>query len=262
VLKNCRQNLPESATVALHNVAVRLGQPIAKHVSRLIAPSEFTRQWLAEQAGIESGRITTVMPFIRIPDQGVEDPAAGKYIAFSGRFAPEKGIATLIEGARLAGVPLRLSRSADQEGTPLGEGVEEVVTHSRAELDEFYRGAKALVVPSEWFETFGLVGAEAMSHGVPVIASRVGALSNLVDDDENGLFFEMGNPVDLASKLTRIWNDGELCRRLGHAARRKVLDHWTPDIYLDQILKVYEEVIAASGQISKTHASFSRHSNL
>ena len=50
------------------------------------------------------------------------------------------------------------------------------MTRSKAELADFYRGARVLAVPSTWFETFGIVPAEAMSHGVPVVASRIEAL--------------------------------------------------------------------------------------
>jgi len=101
-----------------------------------------------------------------------------------------------------------------------------------------------LVFPSEWFETFGLVGAEAMSHGIPVVAARIGALEDLVDDEVNGLLFEPGNCNDLAAKVSRIWNDAELCRRLGRAAREKVLANWTKEAYFARLMAVYEEVCA------------------
>ena len=71
------------------------------------------------------------------------------------------------------------------------------------------------------FETFGLVAAEAMSHGVPVVAARIGALKELVEDGVDGLLFERGDPRDLAAALRRVWDDPDLCRRMGQAAREK-----------------------------------------
>ena len=244
MLRNCRQSFTESATVALHSaIASRLG-PLTKHVARFIAPSDFTREWLIQNAGIHPDRVATVVPFVDAPATAV-DPSRGEYIAFAGRFAEEKGIATLLEAARIAGLPVRCCRNQNHlVALSLPAGVEPVVTQTREELNEFYRSARFLVFPSEWFETFGLVGAEAMSHGVPVIAARIGALQNLIDDEETGLFFEPRNAADLAQKMLRLWNDPPLCRRLGHAARRKVLAHWTVEHYFQRLLQVYSQVTA------------------
>lgn len=244
MLRNCRQNLPESITVALHSAMTRKFQPILKHVSRFLAPSDFTRQWLIDQAGVDESRITTTNTFVDFPAEAV-DPSAGEYVAFAGRFSAEKGIHTALDAARIAGLPLRLCRNASHlVGITLPEGSEQVVTRNREELQAFYRGARMLVFPSQWFETFGLVGAEAMSHGVPVVAARIGALADLVDHEQNGLLFDAGNPADLAEKMLRLWNDRELCRRLGQAARQKVQANWTPEHYFNRLYRIYEEVCA------------------
>ena len=112
------------------------------------------------------------------------------------------------------------------------------------ELEEFYRGARMVVVPSIWCETFGLVAAEAMSHGVPVVATRLGALQNTVDDEETGLLFDLGNVADLSEKILRLWNDDALCRKLGHAAREKVRDQYNLDAHFNQTMHAYESVLS------------------
>jgi glycosyltransferase involved in cell wall biosynthesis len=263
LLRNCRENLVESFTVALHNTLVRRSRVLTKNISRFIAPSDFTRDWLAEEAHIDSSRITTVMPFVDVPTTSVEADH-GEYIAFAGRFAPEKGIHTLVAAAELTGLPFRFCRNESHVvHVKLPGTVGEVITRSRAELETFYRGARMLVMPSEWFETFGLVGAEAMSHGIPVVAARIGALTNLVDDGVNGLLYNSGDPADLAEKVKRLWNDPELCRRLGHAARRKVLAEWTKEKYFETLMTVYQEVTSsARAGRPPEHVSLSSHSNL
>jgi len=65
----------------------------------------------------------------------------------------------------------------------------------------FYRGARMLAAPSLWREAFGIVAAEAMSHGVPVIASRIGGLSDVVRDGETGLLFEPNDVDGLATQM-------------------------------------------------------------
>ena len=61
-----------------------------------------------------------------------------------------------------------------------------------------------LVVPSTWFETFGIVAGEAMNHRLPVVASDIGALAEVVEDGVTGLLFETGNAVELADRLTTL----------------------------------------------------------
>jgi glycosyltransferase involved in cell wall biosynthesis len=119
-----------------------------------------------------------------------------------------------------------------------------VLTGSPEDLDAFYRGCRVFVFPSIWFETFGLVGAEAMARGIPVVASRIGALGSLIEDGVTGLHFEPGNVADLADKVMRLWRDPALCRRLGEAGRRKAQERWTERGHFDRTTALYEQILA------------------
>jgi len=242
VLHNCRENLPESVVVSLYNSLTRRRAVFRRHVNRFVALSDFSREWFSENGGIEADRINVIAPAIEIPPSPV-DPATGDYVAFAGRFSIEKGIHTLGEAARLSGLPFRMARNERNLVTiDMPSEVEAVVTRDRDDLATFYRGARMLVFPSIWFETFGIVGAEAMSHGVPVVASRIGALANLVEDGVDGLLFDPGDSRDLADKVTRLWNDPELCRRLGQAARTKAEHEWNPRRHFERHLDLYREL--------------------
>ncbi len=245
VLKNCRQNVPESITVALYNVLVRKRKLFSDHVSRFIAPSEFTRSWLIEYARIEPDRITTVSPVVAIPESET-DPGVGAYVAYAGRFTPEKGIQTLLEAARLCNCPFRFARAENSLGNiKISPEFEVVVTRSREDLSAFFRGARMLVVPSIWFEAFGLTGAEAMGHGLPLVASRLGSLTLLVQDGIDGLLFEPRNARDLAHKIQHLWDRPELCRQLGRAARKKAVSYWTAEHHFACLKNVYEDLCAS-----------------
>ncbi|HEX5130389.1 MAG TPA: glycosyltransferase family 4 protein, partial [Usitatibacter sp.] len=247
LLNNCRGNLVESATVSLFNAMARRFRLYAGHVSRFVAPSEFTCRWLVEKLGIEPQRVARVPCVIDIPARGVPDPAAGRYVACASRLSPEKGIDTLVEAARLSGLPFSVARNETHlVKSTLPPDIATVVTRGASDLAGFYRGARMLVFPSVYFETFGLVGAESMSHGVPVVAARIGALADLVDDGVNGLLFEPGNARDLAEKVSRLWNDAALCRRLGSAAREKAAALWAPAAHVKGLLSVYEPLRAAA----------------
>lgn len=240
VLNNCRANLAESAVNALYTAMIRSRRLFTRNVSHFITPSDFTGRWLVDNAGIDASRVSTIPHVITIPDTAA-DAGEGTYASFGGRFVPEKGIDTLIEAATRSGVPLKLSRNEHHFVTiDLPPQVEVVVTRDRDDLAAFYRGSRMLVFPSLWFESFGIVGAEAMSHGIPVIGSRLGALVNLIEDGVDGFLFTPGDAQDLARKMALLWNDPGLSRRMGDAARTKAIALWGRERHASLILEAYE----------------------
>jgi glycosyltransferase involved in cell wall biosynthesis len=239
VRQNCRGSHAESLAFATRNMVARWFDLFSKHVSVYVTPTPFTANWLTTHAGVPADRTAVVPCVIDIPPD-VVDPIEGRYFAFAGRFVEEKGVDVVLEAAHRTGLPLWLAGDAPsykQHAT--GGQIRFVQTRSREELATFYRGARCFVMPSIWFETFGIVVAESMSHGVPVLASRIGALAETTRDDVSGLLFAPGDVDDLARKMTRIWNDDALCRRLGAGARRQVVDQCTDARHLELTLAAY-----------------------
>jgi len=247
VLHNCRGSLAETATLAFYNAMVRTLCMFGKHVSHYIAPSDFTRDWLIGQAGLTSESVTTVEPFVESPAMSA-DPSLGTYVGFAGRFVPEKGSTTVLEAARISGLPFRFSMINE---VPLPPDLPTASLDSQ-DINSFYRNARIIVFPSIWFETFGLVAAEAMSHGIPVVASRIGAVSCLFDDGIDGVLFEPGDSADLAKKVQELWNDPRRCRQLGQAAREKARERWSSRCHLDKLFAVYQKTC---GRLEKNFES-------
>jgi glycosyltransferase involved in cell wall biosynthesis len=113
-------------------------------------------------------------------------------------------------------------------------------------MSNFYRKARFLIVPSVWFEVSPMVILEAMSHGLPVIASRIGGLAELVEDGVTGFLFEPGNVEDLAKKMKRLWHNPDLCRQIGIGGREKAMRKYSEDIYYKHLMVVYERAIELS----------------
>jgi len=244
VVHNCRETMAESLTLSAYTTMLRGMGLVTKNLTRLIVSSQFTRKWMEEHSGIDASRIDQVTHFVDIPETPA-DPTEGKYVAFGARFVPEKGIDTFLEASRICHLPFRLSRNQKFfVNVDLPPDAEVVVTTGKKDLQEFYRGARMLVMPNKWFETFGLVGAESMSHGIPVIGSNLGSTANLIEDGVDGLLFEAGNAQDLADKVTRLWNDTELCRRLGQNAREKAIRLWNSERHVQGLIETYNKAIA------------------
>lgn len=100
------------------------------------------------------------------------------------------------------------------------------------------RAADVAVLPSR-FESFPASIVEAMAEGLPVVASRVGGIAEIIRDGENGLLVESGNAGQLRDTLARLLRDGEERARLGEAARRTVAADFTVEIMARLIEDAY-----------------------
>ncbi len=140
--------------------------------------------------------------------------ASGTYALVASRLAPEKGIETAIDACRIAGVELVVAGDGPH---PLPrDGARFVGRVDDAELARLRAGAALAIVPSRSAETFGLAAAEAMAAGLPVVASDIGALSELVEPD--GLV-PPGDPAALARAITARFGDEHAGNRAIEAAR-------------------------------------------
>jgi glycosyltransferase involved in cell wall biosynthesis len=143
--------------------------------------------------------------------------AAGGYLAFLGRVAPEKGLDRAIEIARLAGLPLHIAAKVDAADrdyfqatiAPLlsQKGVEFIGEIGEADKAKFLGDARALLFPISWPEPFGLVMIEAMACGTPVIAFNHGSVPEVVENGRTGFVVETISEavaaVQLVDKINR-----------------------------------------------------------
>ncbi len=177
VLHNCRGSRAEA--IAYAAALARWQRRTTGLCHAAIVPSEFARARLAE--------LGAPLPAVHVLPHPVHDPAerssaaAGEGALFAGRLEPEKGLGVAIEACRLAGVPLLVagegSQRARHEGSP---GVTFAGHVGEAELARMRARARVALMPSLTAETFGLSAAHAMAAGLPVAASDVGALPELV----------------------------------------------------------------------------------
>ncbi len=244
-IKNCRDNILESLSYALRSIVARKLRIFNENVTLFIALTEFAKARLVA-CSFPEDRIAVLPNMVAIPNSDIE-PSIGEYASFVGRFSPEKGIETLLEAVqRLPQLPLRLA--GDWSFMPQlvhkkPKNAEFVGFLDRAQLLAFHHKARFLVVPSKCFEMCPLVISEAMSHGLPVIASRIGGLAEIVDDGITGLLFEPGNAEELAEKMTLLWENPDLCRRMGQAGREKAIREYSEDVYYGRLMAVYKRAI-------------------
>ena len=250
VVHGCyRQSRAGSLVVASMLVLHRAVRTWSRMVTRYYATTEFSRR-LFVTAGIPADRIA-VMPCFVDPDPGV-GTGSGGYAVFVGRLSPEKGIEMMLSAwTRLSG---RLKLKIVGDG-PLAPMVREAAARSPHVEWLGYRkpeetlavvgGASCLVMPSIWYETFGRTIIEAYATGTPVVASRFGAMAELVDDGRTGRLFEVGNADDLAAQVGRLLDDPRLLADMRQEVRREFEKKYAAEANYRALMDIYRDAMSS-----------------
>ena len=115
---------------------------------------------------------------------------------------------------------------------------------SRKDVLDYMRRARMVVVPSVWAEPFGLVALEPQGLGTPVIASRIGGLSEVLVHGQTGLYVEPEDIEGLAYAMQRLWDDPEEARRMGKLGKRRFKSNYSVSQHMSKIMAVYKELIS------------------
>ncbi len=173
---------------------------------------------------------------------------------YIGTLSENKGVDWLIEQFQRLGIDAQLHIA--------GRGKQDYEARLRAmadptkvsflgycDSDEFMRGIDVLVVPSRWAEPFGLVAVEGCANHLPVIASHVGGLSEIIRDEVNGLLCSPDAPDSLGTAMLGLYIDGDLRRKLGSQARASVL----PLLDMERMLDQYQSILHETLQGTSSH---------
>jgi glycosyltransferase involved in cell wall biosynthesis len=214
-------------------------------VDTYITPSEFARSRYVK-AGWPADRIA--VKYNTAPDPGAPRRAHdGGFLCLS-RLYPEKGVDVLLDAWGRAfpggGERLRVVGSGEldaelrRRAEPLA-GVEFTGQLPRDEGLRILSEARALIIPSRWYEVFPRIVAEAYALGIPVVASRLGSLAEIVHDGETGILFDPEDADGLAQALRRLAGDPAEARRLGEQARLEYERNLTPRATVERLLQIY-----------------------
>ncbi len=231
-----------AAMLALHH-ALGTWQ---EEVDCYIALTEFARRKFIA-GGLPEERIVVKPNFVD-PDPGAGDGCGG-FVLFAGRLSAEKDPATLIRAAARLGARLPVKIAGDgperERLMEMAHGLEHVEFLGRQPAPEMLalmQQAALLVVPSAWFEGFPMVIAEAFAAGLPVVASRLGALAEIVDHGRTGRLFEAGNDEDLAAAIEGLLRDPAALGEMRRQARAEYEARYTAERNYGQLMGIYDRV--------------------
>jgi glycosyltransferase involved in cell wall biosynthesis len=245
VVHGCyRGSRPQSAVLAASLLLHRGLGTWHTRVDRFIALTTFCRDRMIE-GGLDPARIVVQPNFADVQPQP-PPPQGRQGLLYVGRLSHEKGITVLAKASgalaepslRIAGTgPLASLLETSPGCRMLGhlnpQGVQAEMSRS-----------VALVVPSTCFEGFPRALVEAYACSLPVIASRLGSLAELVEHGVTGLLVEPGDAGALAEAMRWALAHPERMAQMGQAARSRYEEHYTPARALDRRLALYAEVLS------------------
>lgn len=233
-----------AALIGTHNL---LGTWRRK-VDRFVALSPTSARTLVA-GGLPPDRITVSPPVVPDPGPGPAQADNRAGALFVGRLSPEKGLATVLAAWRQLPVPMGLdvigdAPDADGPAMDIPPGVRFLGRRTPAEVSQAMAQAALLVFPTLARENFPLVVAEAMAHGLPVLASAGGAVEDMLENGVTGHFAKPGEPEDWSRMVADMMADPAALRRMGRAARATYAARYAPPHILAGRLALYRRVLA------------------
>jgi glycosyltransferase involved in cell wall biosynthesis len=215
-------------------------------VNAYITATNFSRGKMIE-AGLPAGRIFVKPNYSH--DAIRRSDSMGTYALMIGRLSMDKGVTVVLKAwEALDDIPLTIAGDGE-----LRNVVEQFVESrptihyrgftERKDLVTLIQNARFLVFASRMYEVFPMVIAEAYVSGIPVIASRLGAMTELIRDGQTGLLFNPGDADDLTGKARWLWDHPEEAARMGQNARREYEQKYSPERNYQLLIDIYEHVI-------------------
>ena len=248
VKRRCIKNSIAMSSLVWLEATVHKSFDLYMHnVTRFVAPSRFFLNKIGEW-GVDTRHFVHVPNSIDVEALPSTDEPGDAFV-YLGRLVPEKGVATLVRAAAKARVRLRIIGTGPEEATlrqlalELGGEVEFTGYLSGAQLRAAISSARAVVIPSEWYENAPLSVMEASALSRPVIGSDIGGIPELIRPGETGFVFQSGNVESLAERLAEVQRLPEASlRSMGRAGREWMRSEFSPAHYRERMSALYEDI--------------------
>jgi glycosyltransferase involved in cell wall biosynthesis len=226
VKRRCGGSL-SAAVVAAGTTALHRRSGAYDHISRFLCPSQFLADVMST-AGVYPDRMHVLPNFV--DEQPVQRTSFSRTVVFAGRLSWEKGVDVLLDAVPLLppDVVVHIAGTGPEEADLRRRaepyGPDRVVFHGRLPregVQQLLASAGVAVIPSRWFENQPLSVLEAFAAGLPVVASALGGLTELVEAGVNGELVEADDAACLASAIERVLRRPDDNLKMGRAAKGK-----------------------------------------
>ncbi|MFC1772730.1 glycosyltransferase family 4 protein [Pseudomonadota bacterium] len=213
-------------------------------VSRYIALTQFSATRY-ELGGLPANRIVVKPNFL--PSPPPFGRGQGGYVVYVGRLSEEKGLKTLLKAwHHVNNLPLKilgdgpLKSELIENATQNNLNIEFMGSLPRNEVLDIISHADLQVIPSEWYEGFPMVALEGYACGTPILASRIGSLTEIIIDGETGTTFEPGNDLDLAQNVIALLKDRDTLATMRNTTRKHFDSNFTAKQNFEMLMNIYD----------------------
>jgi len=218
-------------------------------VDRYIAVSKFYQQKMIE-FGFPEEQISYIPNYIDVAAYKLSKNDGGYALSF-GRLSEEKGVEILVEAARLCpNIPIIIAGSGPAESKLKQLAVDKNLKNisfvgfkTGEELQNLISNASFTIITSKWYENCPMSILESLAVGKPVIGANIGGIPELINNEVDGLIFEVGSPVDLATKMNFLWLANKNRIEMGIEGRKKIERNFNPKQHYEQLISLYTELI-------------------
>ncbi|MCW5876369.1 MAG: glycosyltransferase family 4 protein [Anaerolineales bacterium] len=243
-----RSSRSQTAVSVLNNAVHRgLGTWHSK-VDRFVALTDFARHKFI-QGGLPQEKIVVKPNFVQ-----ASPPSEAKredFVLFVGRLSQEKGILPMLQAWEGLTVPLKIIgdgplRSQVELAASKSESIQWLGHQGPKDIAQLMGSARALVFPSVCYEGMPRSILEAFAAGLPVIASKLGAMQEMIHDGHTGIHFEAGNPQDLTKKINWALAQPSLLSEMGSQARSEYESKYTPKANYGLLMDIYQQALESN----------------
>lgn len=254
LLNNCKRNLETSLRKTILCYVNRFFAQYSA-IDAFICPSEALKEKVLEtNLKISRSKIHVLNNFIKVNEKPqISDLSESQeYFLYVGRLVGEKGIQDIIKAAYSLpkDIPFVIAGKGQDENylkeLVFKHGLDNIKFVGyvpQDKINELYAKAIAIIVPSICYEVFGMINIEAALQYKPVIATRIGGIPEIVEHDNTGLLFDVGNIEQLKECIFKYWNNKELASKHGINAYEKAKSSYDENKYFNDLLKLYGEII-------------------
>lgn len=248
IVHSCYKNSTAGSTIVTAMLSThRLLKTYQNQVDIFIALTQFAKQKFIE-GGLPANKII-IKPNFVYPDPGM-GTGEGKFALFVGRLSEEKGIETLLQAWQNLGhyLPLKIVGDGSlvdvvQDLSEKTHGVEYIGRKPIELIYQLMGQAKALIFPSLWYEGMPRVIIESFAKGTPVIASKLGAMEALVDNQRTGLHFTAGHVGELVQQVDWMLNHPSDWQKMRLEARLEYEAKYTAEKNYQRLMEIYQLAI-------------------
>lgn len=249
IKKKCIKNSKLKSILGVIEMKYYKLHSIYEKFNYIVSPSEFMKKCLLN-GGVKNQNIEVIHNFSNATNCNNE--INGDYIFYFGRISKEKGIFNLIGAVKKCDEVKLLIAGTGPEEEKIKKYIKENKMESRVvllgylnqdEIRERIEKCRFVVIPSIWYENCPYSIIETLEIGKPIIASEIGGIPEIVENEKNGLLYRYDSVDDLADKINELYYNQEKINKMKEASKNKFKMEHTEDVYYQKIMKIYKNAI-------------------